>query len=86
MESTTNYVSTPELDNSETTVYFTEDAPKNLVTVLPEGTTLTISGPAKRGRGRPAGAKGVCSVCGQTGHNKRTCKAAVAPVVEAAPE
>lgn len=51
----------------------------NVVVTTEQRPTFTVAGvvetveAVKRGRGRPKGARGVCSVCGQVGHNKRTC-------------
>jgi len=43
---------------------------KNKKTIPKESVSTTEL--KKRGRGRPMGS-GKCSLCGETGHNKRTC-------------
>ena len=44
---------------------------KNKKTLLKESVSTTE--PKKRERGRPTDVVGRCSLCGETGHNKRTC-------------
>jgi hypothetical protein len=88
MENAANYVKVeinPDVETEPVTMYVPENLPPANAVITTENGTITVSSTGtKRGRGRPKGAKGVCSVCGQAGHNKRTCKAAVvdASVVE----